>query len=249
MALIHVQFFSNVLRQCMQLEVILPHLKTDTHGAAPVRTKPYPTLYLLHGLSDDQTIWTRRTCIESYAQDAGIAVVMPSTGRFWYSDCPAGNYFTYVAREVPQICRQFFPNMSVRREDTFVAGLSMGGYGAWKLALSCPETFSAAASLSGALDLERARSICEIRELLGHDVPGSRDDLFYLADQLLQSGKTLPRLFQWCGTEDFLYADNLRVRDHFQNAGFDLTYTESPGNHSWGYWDEHIQDALKWMGF
>ncbi len=257
MALCHVDFFSNVLGVCMQMDVILPQRTQGQIGMEGHKEAgKYPTLYLLHGMSDDHTIWQRRTSIERYATEYGIAVVMPAVGLSWYTDmatCEKDRYFTYVARELPEICRDFFPNMSPRREDTFVAGLSMGGYGALKCALRAPETFSKAASLSGAVDvaeLVKVRALADARyweAVFGpaDQVAGSENDLFALAERLAPEKR--PDLFLWCGTEDSLYPSNLKLRDHLVKLGYSLTYTEGPGDHQWKYWDEHIQNALRWM--
>ena len=256
MALCHVDFFSNVLGVCMQMDVILPQRTQGQIGMeGHVEAGKYPTLYLLHGMSDDHTIWQRRTSIERYATEKGIAVVMPGVGLSWYTDMYLGEkyrYFTYVAKELPLICRDFFPNMSDRREDTWVAGLSMGGYGALKCGLLAPETFSKAASLSGALDAYAVVT----RRGLGNDkywegvfgpansIPGSDNDLFALAEKL--DVEKRPEVFMWCGTEDFLYEDNLKMRDHLMRLGYDLSFSQSTGDHQWKYWDEQIQKVLAW---
>ena len=257
MALCHVNFFSNVLGLCMQMDVILPERTQGQIGMEGRKEKgKYRTLYLLHGMSDDNTIWQRRTSIERYATEYGIAVVMPAVGLSWYTDmhtCDRDRYFVYVARELPEICRDFFPNMSPRREDTYVAGLSMGGYGALKCALRAPETFSKAASLSGAVDvaeLVKVRALADARYWEGifgpaDKVAGSENDLFALAERLTPEER--PDLFMWCGTEDSLYPSNVKLRDHLNKLGYRLTYTEGPGDHQWKYWDEHIQNALRWM--
>ncbi|MNJ39588.1 Diacylglycerol acyltransferase/mycolyltransferase Ag85A precursor [compost metagenome] len=216
---------------------------------------PFPTLYLLHGLSDDDSIWLRRTSIERYVSELGLAVIMPQVDVSFYTDMNAGKrYWTFISEELPYICRSFFP-LSERREDTFVAGLSMGGYGAFKLALRKPDVFSAAASLSGALDVsvnridEVRRSIDDqslYRHIFGPQGPqGTEDDLFKLLETA--DPETAPRLFQCCGTEDFLYDDNIRFRDACIEAGFELTYEEGPGAHDWAYWDARIQDVLAWL--
>jgi len=259
MALIHVDFFSHVLGMHSEMEVILPQEAAGQIGMASREgSGTYPTLYLLHGMSDDHTIWQRRTSIERYAADKGIAVVMPTTHLGWYTDMHLGfNYFTFIARELPVICRTFFPRMSHRPEDTFAAGLSMGGYGALKLGLLAPETFGAVAALSGGLD---AASICETNTALGKNpglwydifgpadqVRGSDNDLFAVAERLKQSGGMLPDVYMWCGTEDFLYEQNVKMRDHLNALGYNLTYEESPGDHQWKYWDEKIQTVLDWL--
>ena len=136
------------------MTVVLPQATSSQIGLTGETTGgDAPVLYLLHGLSDDDTIWLRRTSIERYAAPLGLAVVMPQVARSFYTDEAHGNrYWTFLSEELPQLARSFF-HLSDRREDTFVAGLSMGGYGALKWALHRPGRFAAAASLSGALDL------------------------------------------------------------------------------------------------
>ena len=152
MAFIQCGFFSEVLGLSTSMNVILPQSSAGQIGMEGKSfSEKHHTLYLLHGLSDDHTIWMRRTSIERYAASLGIAVVMPAVHRSFYTDMANGyNYWTFVSEELPAIARSFFP-LSDAREDNFVAGLSMGGYGAFKLALRCPDKFAAAASLSGAL--------------------------------------------------------------------------------------------------
>ena len=152
------------------------------------------------------------------------------------------------------MARHFFP-LSGERNDNYVAGLSMGGYGAFKLALTCPERFAAAASLSGTLDVTRlagdaqVASHEEMRHIFGEvkSLAGSRNDLFHLAKEMIEQGKEQPRLYQWCGTGDFLYADNVRFRDHVASLGLAMTSEEGPGGHEWRHWDVQIQHVLAWL--
>ena len=259
MALLHVDFFSDVLGMCAEMDVILPEKTSGQIGMEGVRKDgKYPVLYLLHGMSDDHTIWQRRTSIERYASECGIAVVMPSTHLGWYTDMAVGfNWWTYISRELPEICRSFFPYMSDKREDTFVAGLSMGGYGALKCGLLAPETFCAAAALSGALDAvdvmhrntdSEGRRYWE--DIFGpaDKVAGTDNDLFFVAERLAaQPDAKMPDLYIWCGTEDFLYDQNVRMHAHLESLNYNLTYEESAGDHQWKYWDEKIQTVLKWL--
>ena len=154
MALMHVNFFSEALGFCTSMDVILPQQTRSQIGMAGVADdRPYQTLYLLHGMSDDHTIWQRRTSIERYVAPLSLAVVMPAVQLSWYTDMKHGSkYWTFIHEELPAICQEFFP-LSTKREDNFVAGLSMGGYGAFKVGLGDSDHFGAAASLSGALDV------------------------------------------------------------------------------------------------
>ena len=257
MALIRCNFFSETLGMSTAMDVILPESASGQIGMDTRETggEP-PCLWLLHGLSDDHTIWQRRTSIERYAAPLGLAVVMPNVHRSFYTDMVHGYaYWTFLSEELPAVARRLF-RLSGRREDNFVAGLSMGGYGAFKLAMRRPERFIAAASLSGALDIAHERPIPEYigkrdrdRQLIFGDgeIAGTENDLLALADKLVQWGAEPPALYQWCGTEDFLYEDNLRFRDHASSIGLPLTYEEGPGDHEWGAWDRQIQRVLDWL--
>jgi len=254
MALIHCDFFSEVLGLSSSMVVILPERPLASINSG--YNKKYPTLTLLHGRSDDHTIWQRRTSIERYAEEKGIAVVMPAVHLSFYTDMTNGyHYWTFVSEEVPAKAQFMFP-LSTKREENFVAGLSMGGYGAFKMALRHPERYAAAASLSGALDVAGMTKYAddlawktELRTIFGDldKVGGSENDLFHLAAQVAQSDQPKPKLFQWCGTEDFLYHPNLKFRDFVQKLPLDLTYSDGPGDHTWTHWDAQIQHVLNWL--
>ncbi len=256
MILTQVNFFSNALGLRSSLNAILPQRSPEEIKQSP--QAKFRLLYLLHGHSDDHTAWQRWTSIERYVEGRNMAVIMPAVGLSWYTDMAhGGKYFTYVSEEIPALVHDLFP-LSSDRADTFVAGLSMGGYGAFKLALRCPDRFAAAASLSGAVDISEVVRKKDDPENpawleLMHDVygdltsvPGSDNDLFALAERVSHLEQK-PRLFQCCGTEDFLYQDNLRFRDYICTLPIDHTYCEGPGVHSWIYWDDMIQKVLDWM--
>jgi putative tributyrin esterase len=252
MAFIQCDFYSEALGLSTSMSVILPQqTKTQIGMKGNVFTIKHPTLYLLHGLSDDHTIWMRRTSIERYASELGIAVVMPAVHRSFYTDMANGlNFWTFISEELPSIARSFFP-LSEKREDNFVAGLSMGGYGAFKLALNCPEKFAAAASLSGALIADKMYdlSLQDADLIFGNreSIKGSNNDLLAAAERLAQSDHPRPLLYQCCGTEDFLYEDNIQFRNFVEPLNLALTYSEAPGEHTWAFWDEHIQNVLRWL--
>lgn len=257
MILTQVNFFSDVLNLRCTMNVILPQRRPS--DPQDKYRPPFRVLYLLHGHSGDHTAWQRLTSIERYVEGLNLAVVMPAIQNSFYTDMAhGGKYFTFVTEEVPAVAQGLFP-LSTERADTFVAGLSMGGYGAFKLALTCPDRYAAAASLSGAVDImgeavkghddpENAERLEKLRDIFGDldKFPGSQHDLFVLAEKVAQS-KVKPRLFQYCGSEDILYADNLRFRDFVRPLGFDYTYEETPGDHDWVYWDTMIQKVLAWL--
>ncbi|MBP3300783.1 MAG: esterase family protein [Clostridia bacterium] len=255
MAFIELHYHSDALGTGVTVNVILPEKAKTLIGMNAEGGDSFKTLYLLHGLSDDHSIWMRRTSIERYAADFGIAVVMPNVGRSWYTDTAYGaKYFTFVTKELPSVCRNYFRGMSDKREDTLIAGLSMGGYGAVKAALSCPETFGGCASLSGALNVLRYRGGLINEEWNGifgtkaEDYPDCfPDDVFYLVNRNLEQGIEFPKTYLWCGAQDYLLEDNHKFRDLLQEKGIAHRYEESEGNHSWKWWDLHIQDAIRYL--
>ncbi len=259
MAFVDFHFFSETLGLTCAAHLILPQPTTLQIGmAGGVERERYPTLYLLHGLSDDHTIWTRRTSIERYAAAKNIAVVMPAVARSFYQDMASGpRYWTFISEELPALCQRYFP-LSAAREDNFVAGLSMGGYGALRLGLARPEKFAAAASLSGALDLARrlrevgkAGSRISRAEWGGIFGPALQApapaDLWLLARTLTAAPGPKPALYLACGTEDELLDDTRTFHAHLQAAKLPVTYRESPGLHDWAYWDAEIQHVLDWL--
>ncbi len=256
MALIHCNFKSEVLDLQTAMYVILPQRHIPERTSGEEHSKPEnKVLYLLHGHSDDYTTWLRNTSIERFAEPLDLAVIMPTVHNSFYTDMAhGGKYWTFISQELPELARSFFP-LSDKREDTYVAGISMGGYGAFKLALSQPERFAAAASISGAMDIPAVSGIAlpgwqeEMTNIFGDldKVKGSQVDLFFLAELVAASKASKPRLYQWCGTGDFLHEMNTRFSDHAQRLGLDLVYSDGPGAHEWSSWDDQIQKVLRWI--
>ncbi len=255
MALLHMNFHSDVLRMAVSADVILPQASKTQIGMDGTRTDRFPTLYLLHGLSDDHTVWGRRTSIERYAARYGIAVVMPNVHRSWYSDMAhGGKYLTFISEELPRICRSFFNDMSDARELNYIAGLSMGGYGALKIAMADPSRFAGVASFSGAFDIEKRLAAEE--QAGGHellDVFGSRTisdsshDVFAAVQKQLDANVSLPSVYLSCGTEDGLLSSSRAMHALLEKHGVAHVYHEAPGSHNWDLWDDEIQRALAYF--
>lgn len=247
MAFLTLHLRSNALDLNTTVNVILPQdVKKD---------EKLKVLYLLHGYIGDHTDWMRYTSIERYAWNYRLAIVMPAVNNSYYTDTVSGlNYFTYVSKELPDMITSLLP-ISSKKEDNYVAGLSMGGYGALKIALTYPERYSKAASLSGALDLDSIRELAsqEPRNTWFNAVFGLKpsqntsSDLKYLIDLHLKHDVKLPDLFIACGTEDFLYQDNKKFIQFLNLKNVNHTYYESPGSHDWGFWDFYIQKVLAWL--
>ena len=248
-------FYSENLRQTIRIQVIFPDVSNDV---TPVITGTPSVLYLLHGLGGNCEEWTRFSKIEYYAKKYNFIIIMPEVQRSFYCNTAYGaDYFSYVADELPSICNRWL-RLDLSREKTFIAGESMGGYGAVKIGLSRPDRFGAIATLSGALDYA---ALC--RRILSEDwsdmlpselhaihsmagIPEEKDDLLYLVQKAARKPDR-PRLIQLCGTEDFLYEDNQTFRHAAEEAAYGHTYMEGPGDHEWPYWDKAIQHAFQFF--
>ncbi len=254
MAFFNTSFHSDMLGKACSMNVIVPQKVTTQIGMdSSGGRKLYPVLYLLHGLSDDYSIWMRRTSIERYVAGMDLVVVMPDGGRSFYADMATGaKYWSFLSEELPKIVAGFFP-VSTRREDTFAAGLSMGGYGALKLGLRRPDIFGACAAMSAVADIEsfiKGMNEPEASGFFGPEKVVPDDcDLFKLAEKAAQLPENQrPKVMQRCGVDDFLYQANTAFKEKMESLGaFDYTYAEGPGAHSWAFWDEHIQEILKWL--
>jgi S-formylglutathione hydrolase FrmB len=231
------------------LNIILPD--PGAMGDRPVRQRK--VLYLLHGLSDDASAWQRYSSIETYANAYGLVVVMPSVGRSFYIDQPNGQqYFKYITEELPQYLSDVF-DLRPKREDTLIAGLSMGGYGAMKTAFHFPGRFCAAASFSGVLSLDILKLDPDLTRkqefiLLFGDLDklyGSPHDPMVWFQQAAKDPTRLPQLFISCGRQDDLYPLNKMAVAFLNTLGIPVDYYEEDARHDWLFWDPQIRRFLK----
>ncbi len=233
MGLIHFNYFSKPLAKAAAMLVALPE---DAPG-------PVPVVYLLHGLSDDYTIWQRRTSIERYADRYGVIVAMLDGARSFYVDAANGaaDYEQHILASVELVDRTF--RTVAARHGRGIGGLSMGGYGAMKLALKHPRLFGSAVSHSGALDIANLTDSLGAAERLA--IFGKRlapaEDCFALA---ARPGPK-PAIAFDCGIDDFLLGHNRAFHARLDELGIAHDYREFPGAHTWEYWDEHIDAALR----
>ncbi|MCX7847405.1 MAG: esterase family protein [bacterium] len=236
MALCTLHHYSATLNKMMAMNVILPE---QIAGRLPV-------YYLLHGLSDDYTAWQRRSNIERYVEGMPLIVVMPDGGRYFYCDCVDGpQYESYMIKELIPYIDALFPTVR-KRSGRAIGGLSMGGYGAVKLALKFPDLFISVNGHSGAYDIARrsepVEGIPEWRQIFGWQGAGGKDDVFELARRCDPTRR--PALRIDCGVDDFLLEANRRFHEHLVMLGYPHEYEEFPGAHTWAYWDAHVPEAL-----
>lgn len=263
MASMNCHYYSFSLKHTVDVNVIIPTPEGNEQITSEESKKEYPyenglpVLYLLHGAFGDYSSWMRFSNIERYAQKHRCAVVMASAENSFYQDMYRGDpFFTFFTEELPGFIKRIFP-VSRKREDTYIAGLSMGGYGAWFLALSRPESYSKAASLSGALDISVTYEKIKEgvidgpfpwNEIFEHpqQLSGSDADLLTLYDRCAAAGN-VPELYHACGTGDFVYGMNREMKARMEERGAKAVYEEGEGGHNWDFWDEYIQNVLQWM--
>jgi putative tributyrin esterase len=237
MSLCTIDWKSGVLEKCTSMHVLLPE------NGRP----PYATFYLLHGMSDDYTIWLRQTRIEMYVREWPLMVVMPDGYRGFYTKNEDGpDYAKHFGEELIDFVEKNF-QAKKSRSARCIGGLSMGGYGALRLAFGYPEKFCSANSHSGAV-MHGAKEYVkpnegEGRRIFGRKPAGSDHDLVRLARRAAAAGR-LPKILIDCGTEDFLLDDNRLFHTQLQRARIPHEYAEFPGSHNWDYWDLHICEAL-----
>lgn len=258
MAQLKVDFMSKSLMRTVSINVILPVDKVFLGKEEEV--KPFKTLYLLHGIFGNNSDWISGTRIQSWAQEKNIAVVMPSGENKFYinNEYTCERFSDFIGEELVEITRKMF-HLSNKREDTFIAGLSMGGYGAIINGFKFNNTFGCIAGLSSALILDDVLSGDEgISAVMGgrqyytgifgdlSKLRGSDKDYEALAKEL-SNRENVPKMYLCCGTEDHLINANRKFRDLLLENNFDVTYVEGPGEHNWYFWDEYILKVLEWL--
>ena len=213
-------------------------------------------VYLLHGLSDCASAWLENAQLPLLADGYNLTFVMPEVQRSFYTDMAYGlDYFTYVTEELPQICQRLF-GLSTRREDSYIMGLSMGGYGALKCALKKPEQYAGCGAFSALTNLDfllqqtaaeerPEHAMREVRAAFGMDLERKAENDLYALARACADKPVKPRIYMACGTEDFLHADNLQFRGLMSQLDFDYTYQEWSGVHEWYLWNKALHLACR----
>lgn len=249
MPLIQAEYHSKLLRKATGMNILLPTRPSPTGDGR------YPVLYLLHGLSDNHTIWCRNTAIERYALDYPLIIVMPDGDRGFYTDgLNAPAHESHIVVDVIEFVERWLPVIP-SREGRTIAGLSMGGYGALKLALKFPQLFVAASSHSGCLRvgevLKRYADTPDIaaerRAIFGKAPENGPEDIFAVVKALMDGKSDRPALRFDCGVDDFLIEENRDFHRHLDELGYVHQYTEHPGVHNWEYWDRHVPESLAFV--
>jgi S-formylglutathione hydrolase FrmB len=262
--------YSYELGKMTPLEIYLPY---DDKRRFLV-DDPQKTLVLLHGLGGNNSYWNRYSSAERYAQEHNIALVMPEAGMSMYTNMKCGlEYENYIATELKEIINNLF-KLSTERKDYFIAGLSMGGYGALKIAMKYPETFGKCGSFSGAFMIGQKNYIREISswedkgrpekyseeyELNREMYQGFKgtygeifeyreeEDLFKITKEKSCSNSNMPEILMTCGTEDFVYNVNIEYCELLDSLKIPYDFHSWKGIHEWKFWDESIRDYIKFF--
>lgn len=243
------------LQRRISISVILPadniHFLNDSEEIVP---QPYKTLYLLHGLYGSDDIFLANTSIQKFAEDNGIAVVIPCGENSFYIDNEKSHayYGEYIGQELLDITRNIFP-LSDKREDTYIAGFSMGGYGAIRNGLKYSQNFSKIGMISPALITEDIVDYTEDNNVLR-----SRDfyesifgDLNEIKDSdrdpkyLIENCDNLPDIYMACGIDDFLFEKKCRFLQVLRSKNIDATFVGDEGEHTWEFCDKYIKEFIK----
>ena len=241
------------------LDVMIPeYMKSLKAQEAGISEKEYyenrnlPVLWLLHGARGNAADWPRYSMVEVYAEEKGLIVVCPTGNNGWWVNQAAGiPWEDVVTEKLWELVHGTFPT-SDKPEDNYIAGLSMGGYGAMRIGLRHPERYSRIAAFSAGFGIPRRYAAGGFNALSGEEtfgdpdkVLGSQYDEFYTAEERAASGDPLPPIYLSCGTKDGLYDINVEYREHLKKLGYDVVWDEAPYAHEWRFWDQQVEKFIK----
>ena len=262
MSVMQCNFYSKTLNYFVDVTVYIPSLHNGAAMMVPLeevhKPRQYKALYLLHGMLDDHSCWMRWSRLEEYAEEKQIAVIMPS-GRnsFYVNNVHGGDYFDFIQYELPMWAEANFPLLT-GRENRFIAGLSMGGYGALRHGLASPDRYAAIGAFSPACDIIGLGSVVQaagMGDMIDYEsiyggidkIAGTDNDLYALMDRCKEKGAPLPKIYLGCGTDDFIvYGATAKFQAVMKEKGYDVTYVEYPGEgHTWSVWDPCVKAFLE----
>ncbi len=251
MAKLVCNFYSYVLNRAYDITVVLPSvtcpesLGLADYPASHELKERFPLLYLLHGFGNNHAQWTGYTNIEMYAEERRIAVVNISAENKAYAHVGGDDFMKFLDEELPSFLKNYFP-VSDRPEDTFIAGLSMGGYGSYLHGLTHPERYAAIGTFSAGITINP--KVFASDPMGKPEAPAEEYDLYKLAQKVKDEGKAFPKIYASCGDKDFLYKDDKAFADKLKELGADVTWDELEGyGHEWRFWDIQVEKFLDWI--
>ena len=262
MAIQYVKFRANSLASNGEFYIFLPDkdvppfMKTNPHYNRPAKT-----LILLHGFSADCTDWLYGAPVQDYALKYNLAIVMPSGHQFFYLDQKATGrqYCKFIGEDLIKYLRDTY-SLAMNKEDTLIGGVSMGGFGAIHTALTYPNTFGGVIALSSALIIHQLKEIDQgfntgmanyeyYVDVFGdlkkaHESQANPEVLFI---QNKTNNIQNPPIFMACGTEDFLYKENIRMKEFLEQQNADFKFVEGPGQHNWQFWIPRSEEGINYF--
>lgn len=247
MARFQCNVISYVLKRTVDMTVIVPTATmpecmgfTGEKATHIIREK-YPVLYLLHGMGNNHASWGSYSNIELFAEEKNIAVVMMSGENSSYrtTENDKDDFFTFVAEEVPEFVTNMFP-LSDQPEHSYIAGLSMGGYGAMLHGLSHPERYAAIGTFSGA--------VAGRTHPQGEFIENTPLDPVFLLKREVEKGTKLPPIYISCGEKDFLYDSNVEFAELLRENKLEHLWNSVPEyGHEWRFWNQQVEKFLEWI--
>lgn len=262
MALFQVDFYSRALARTTTFHAIIPNdVQPEMTATNDNYRRRMKTLFLLHGYSGSSKDWLLGSLSQEMAAKYNLAIIMPSGDNSFYLDGKGTGkaYCQYVGKELVEYTRRVF-QLSEEKEDTYIGGLSMGGFGAIHTGLYFPETFGKIVGLSSALIIHNIANIKEDHHDFIADyhyytstfgdlerLINSVNNPEYLIQRNKVEEKANPPIYMACGTEDFLIEENRAFHQFLVSEGIDVTYIESPGAHNWEYWNGYLEPSIQWL--
>lgn len=262
MAIQHVRFRSNALCGNGEFYLFLPDKQIPPFLLNnPHYNRPVKTLILLHGFSGDCTDWLYGAPVQDYALKYNLAIVMPTGGLNFYLDLkPTGRqYGKFIGEDLINYLRDTY-GLAKAREDTFIGGVSMGGFGAFHTALAYPDRFAGLMGLSSALIIHQLKDMKEdmanpmanyayyvdtFGDLSKAESSEANPEVLYLKNK--ENGIANPKIYMACGTEDFLYQENLTMKAFLEAQQATFRYDEGPGMHDWHFWIPTSEEGIKYF--
>ncbi len=251
MAKVVCNFLSYSLNRAVDITVVLPSVTCPEAlgmGDAPathVLPAKFPVVYLLHGFANNHAQWTGYTNVELYAEERRIAIVNISAENKAYAKVGADDFKRFVSEELPEFVTNYFP-ISTKPEETYIAGLSMGGYGALMHGLTHPERYRAIGAFSAGLSINPA--VFASDPMGQPEKPDPEYDVHALAKAVADTGAAFPAIYSACGMNDFLFEPNRAFASELGELGADVTWKEVPGfGHEWRFWDQQVEQFLDWI--
>ena len=228
----------------------------------PYYKRPAKTIILLHGYSGDCTDWLYNSAAADFSFKYNLNVVMPSGGLDFYLDkiATGHQYCKFIGEDLVNYLRDTF-HIAMKKEDTFIGGLSMGGFGALHTGLTYPQNFGGIMALSSALIIYGLKDfkpnmkdnvmanyeyyVNAFGDLNKAEKSDHNPEVLFKKNK--KKGIKNPKIYQACGSEDFLLEPNHKFRDFLKKEKADFIYSEGPGIHDWNFWTPHAYEGIEYL--